>query len=176
MWCNCFSDCSWGWVLILWWEVDWKTHSSGVSGALWDAVTTNLRAPLVSENDSLGDGTKQKKQEERIRWGPVGRMLAIWSLVPLPILNPAFTSESSQFTYCWSLAWRILSITLMWNECHCMVVWTFFGIALLWDWNENWPFPAQWLEDAYKGAWYARKGDRNVICYLSFPLWIRVPS
>lgn len=67
MWCNCFSDCSWGWVLILWWEVDWKTHSSGVSGALWDAVTTNLRAPLVSENDSLGDGTKQKKQEERIR-------------------------------------------------------------------------------------------------------------
>ena len=27
----------------------------------------------------------------------------------------------------------------MWNECHC-VVWTFFGIALLWDWNENWPF------------------------------------
>ena len=40
-------------------------------------MTTNLRAPLVSENDSLGDGTKQKKQEERIRWGPVGRMLAI---------------------------------------------------------------------------------------------------
>ena len=23
----------------------------------------------------------------------------------------------------------------MWNECHCVVVWTFFGIALLWDWN-----------------------------------------
>ena len=22
-----------------------------------------------------------------------------------------------------------------------MVVWAFFGIALLWDWNENWPFP-----------------------------------
>ena len=30
-------------------------------------MTTNLRAPLVSENDTLGDGTKQKKQEERIR-------------------------------------------------------------------------------------------------------------
>ena len=25
-----------------------------------------------------------------------------------------------------------------------MVVWTFFGIALLWDWNENWPFPVLW--------------------------------
>ena len=29
----------------------------------------------------------------------------------------------------------------MWNECSYAVVWTFFGIALLWDWNENWPFP-----------------------------------
>ena len=25
-----------------------------------------------------------------------------------------------------------------------MVVWTLFGIALLWDWNENWPFPVLW--------------------------------
>ena len=31
----------------------------------------------------------------------------------LPFLNPACTSGSSQFTYCWSLAWRILSITLL---------------------------------------------------------------
>ena len=26
----------------------------------------------------------------------------------------------------------------IWSECNCVVVWTFFGIALLWDWNENW--------------------------------------
>ena len=32
----------------------------------------------------------------------------------------------------------------MWNECDCVVVWIFFGIALLWDWNENWPFPVLW--------------------------------
>ena len=32
----------------------------------------------------------------------------------------------------------------MWNECNCVVVWTFFGIALLWDWSENWPFPVLW--------------------------------
>ena len=44
----------------------------------------------------------------------------------------------------WHLAWRIDfehkldSI----NELNCMVGWTFFGIALLWDWNENWPLPA----------------------------------
>ena len=31
-------------------------------------------------------------------------MLATWYLVPLPFLNPAYTSGSSQFMYCWSLA------------------------------------------------------------------------
>ena len=29
----------------------------------------------------------------------------------------------------------------MWDEPSCTVVWAFFGIALLWDWNKNWPFP-----------------------------------
>ena len=32
----------------------------------------------------------------------------------------------------------------MWNECNCVVVWTFFGIALLWVWNKNWPLPVLW--------------------------------
>ena len=36
-----------------------------------------------------------------------GWMLALWSLVPLLFLNPACTSGSSWFSYCWSLAWRI---------------------------------------------------------------------
>ena len=40
-------------------------------------------------------------------------MLAIWSLVPLAFLNPAWTSGTSQFMYCWNLTWRILSITLL---------------------------------------------------------------
>ena len=73
-------------------------------------------------------------------------MLAVWSLVPLPFLNPACTSGSSWFTFCWSLTGRILSINLsnMWNECNCMVVCTFFDTALLWNWNENWPFPFLW--------------------------------
>ena len=31
--------------------------------------------------------------------------------------------------------------TGVWNECNCAVLWAFFGIAFLWDWNENWPFP-----------------------------------
>ena len=32
----------------------------------------------------------------------------------------------------------------MWNERNCTVVWTFFGIALFWNWDENWPFPVLW--------------------------------
>ena len=49
------------------------------------------------------------------------RMLAIWSLVPLPFLKPAWTSDSSQFTYCWIVAWRILSITLLACEMSAIV-------------------------------------------------------
>ena len=30
------------------------------------------------------------------------------------------------------------NLTSMRNECNCKVVWTFFSISLLWDWNENW--------------------------------------
>ena len=56
----------------------------------------------------------------------IQQMLAIWSLIPSPFLNLACTSGS------------------MWNECNCVVVWTFFGIAFLWDWNENLTFPGLW--------------------------------
>ena len=76
----------------------------------------------------------------------IHRMLGIWSLVPLPFLNPAWTSGRLWFLYCWSLAWRTLSIYFasVWDECNCVVFWTFYGITFLWDWNENWPFPVLW--------------------------------
>ena len=32
----------------------------------------------------------------------------------------------------------------MWNECNCVTVWAFFGVAFLWNWNEIWPFPVLW--------------------------------
>ena len=65
---------------------------------------------------------------------------------PLPYLKSAWPSGSSQFMYCWSLAWRILSIVLLASEmkCNFPVVWAFCGIAFLWDWNENWPFLVLW--------------------------------
>ena len=32
----------------------------------------------------------------------------------------------------------------VWDEYNCAVVWALFGIAFLWDWNKNWPFPVLW--------------------------------
>ena len=32
----------------------------------------------------------------------------------------------------------------MWKKHNYIVVWTFFDIVLLWDWNENRPFPVLW--------------------------------
>ena len=34
--------------------------------------------------------------------------------------------------------------TSVWDECNCVVVWAFFDIAFLWDWNKNLPFPVLW--------------------------------
>ena len=32
----------------------------------------------------------------------------------------------------------------VWDECNFAVVWVVFGVAFLWDWNENWPFAVLW--------------------------------
>ena len=74
----------------------------------------------------------------------IQRMLAIWSLVPMPFLKPVWTSGSSHVLLKPGLENFEHYFTSVWDECNCAVVWTFFGIALLWDWNENWPFPVLW--------------------------------
>ena len=73
-------------------------------------------------------------------------MLEILSLVSLPFLNPAWTSGSSQFTVLLKPCLKNFEhyFASVWDECNCVVAWTFFGIAFLWNWNENWPFPVLW--------------------------------
>ena len=80
-------------------------------------------------------------------------MLAIWSLVPLPFLNPAWTSGTSWFTYCWSLAWRILSITLLgwrWVQLHgsLNILWHCPSLGLEWKLFQScghcWVFQICW--------------------------------
>ena len=73
-------------------------------------------------------------------------ILAIWILVPLPFLNQAWTTGSSLFMYCWSLAWKILSITLLVCEMSTVVQYfdhslalPFFGIGMKTDLFQLWP-------------------------------------
>ena len=71
-----------------------------------------------------------------------------------PVNVGNFISGSSAFSKSSLYIWKFLVHVLlkpslkyfeyylanMWNDSNCMVIWTLFGIALLWDWNENWPF------------------------------------
>ena len=70
-------------------------------------------------------------------------MLAIWSLVPLPFLNLAWTSRSLWFMYYWSLAWRILSVTLLACEMITIVwlslIWHCLSLGLGWKWTFSSP-------------------------------------
>ena len=72
--------------------------------------------------------------------------LAIWYLVPLPFLNPAWISGSSPVHILLKPGLENFEhyFANVWDKRSCAVVWIFFGIAFLWDWNENWPFPVQW--------------------------------
>ena len=57
--------------------------------------------------------------------------LNIWKFTVHVLLKPSLENFEHYFTS-------------VWDECNCVVVWAFFGIAFLWDWNEHWPFPALW--------------------------------
>ena len=58
--------------------------------------------------------------------------LNIWKFTVRVLLKPDLENFEHYFTS-------------VWDECNSAVVWKFFGVAFLWDWNENWPFPVLWL-------------------------------
>ena len=85
----------------------------------------------------------------------IQQRLSVWSLIPLSFLNPAWISGSSQFMYCWSLAWRILSITLLVCGISAIVQYfehslalPFFGIGMKTDLFQScghcWDFQICW--------------------------------
>ena len=57
--------------------------------------------------------------------------LNIWKFIVHVLLKPGLENWEHYFTS-------------VWDEDNCAVVWAFFGIAFLWDWNENWSFPILW--------------------------------
>ena len=58
--------------------------------------------------------------------------LNIWNFMVHVLLKPGLENFEHYFTS-------------VWDECNCAIVWALFGIAFLWDWNENWPFLVLWL-------------------------------
>ena len=57
--------------------------------------------------------------------------LNIWKFMVHVLLKPCLENFEHYFAS-------------VWDECNCAVVWTFFGIAFLHDWNENRTFPVLW--------------------------------
>jgi len=65
-----------------------------------------------------------------------------------------FSTFSKFNLYLWEFSGHVLlkpslkafehNLPSIWNEYSCMVVWTFFGIVFLWDWNVNWSFLVLW--------------------------------
>ena len=78
---------------------------------------------------------------DSLAFSTIQQKLAIWSPIHLPFLKPAWMSGF--------MVHVLLKADLENFEpllvCEMsVVVWIFFGIAFVWDWNENWPFPGQW--------------------------------
>ena len=57
--------------------------------------------------------------------------LNIWKFIVHVLLKPGLENFEHYFTS-------------VWDECNWAVVWPYFGIIFLWDWNENWPFLVLW--------------------------------
>ena len=49
--------------------------------------------------------------------------LNIWKFMVHVLLKPGLENFEHYFVS-------------VWDECNCVVIWTFFGIAFLWDWDE----------------------------------------
>ena len=91
------------------------------------------------KNFSLVNETEADIFWKSFAFSMVQQMFAVWSLVPLPLLKLRL--------YIWKFLVHVLlkpslkdfecNHASMWNECNYIAVWRFFGIALLWDLNEN---------------------------------------
>ena len=81
--------------------------------------------------------------------------LNIWKFMVHVLLKPGLENFEHSFTS-------------MWDECSCVVVWAFFGIAFLWDWNESWPFPVLWLLLSFPICYHI---ECSTLTASSFRIW-----
>ena len=59
--------------------------------------------------------------------------------------------------------------TSLWDECNCAVVWAFFGIVFLWNWNENLLFQSCGHYCAFQICWHI---ECSTFTASSFRIWI----
>ena len=131
--CPVWTVASWPAYRFLRRQVRWS--GIPISSRIFQFVVIHTVKGFSIVNDTKVDVFLELSWFLMIQW-----ILAIWSLVPLPFLNATWTSEISQFTYCCSLAWRILSITLLAYEMSAIVqqfehslALPFFGIGMKTD-------------------------------------------
>ena len=94
---------------------------------------------------SFSNAWKWKVKKKKRKWKVKVKSLSrVWLLAtPWTAAYQAPPSMGFSRQEYWSGV-PLPSPTSMWDECNCAVVWAFFGIAFLWDWNQNWPFPVLW--------------------------------
>ena len=56
----------------------------------------------------------------------------------------------------------------MWDDCNCVIVLIFFGIAFLCDWNENWSFPVLGHCWVFQICWHI---ECSTFTASSFRIW-----
>ena len=81
--------------------------------------------------------------------------LNIWKFTVHVLLKPGLENFEHYFTS-------------MWDECNCAVVWAFFGVAFLWDWNENWHFLVLWPLLSFPICWHI---ECSTFTAASFRIW-----
>ena len=91
--------------------------------------------------------------------------------------SPAFSESSLNI---WKFSVHILFeptfkdcdhyLASIWNECNYVVVWTCFGIALLWDWKEDWLFPVLWPQWSFPNLLTLHKNTALTILIYMKPI------
>ena len=138
------------------------------------------------------------------------KQMFFWNSVAFSMIKRMLISYSSAFPKSSLDIWKFSVHVLLksgledfehyfasvWDECNYAVVWIFFGIAFLWDWNENWPFPVLWpllsfpkllacwvqhSQPVFQGltclSWNSIPSTRFVraLCFLR-PTWLCIPG
>ena len=81
--------------------------------------------------------------------------LNIWKFTVHVLLKPALENFEHYFAN-------------VWDEYNCVVVWAFFGIAFLWDWNQNWLFQSCGHCWVFQMCWHI---ECSTFTTSSFKIW-----